>query len=344
MRGKEKELSHLEKSTLSPGFWEDREKATSIMRRISFLRKEVEEMEALEREMEELEEMEVLAQEDAEWRKEWEREVERIEKRVREKEVSLLLDGKYDSYPALLFLHAGAGGTESCDWVEMLLRMYLRWGEKKGFQMKILDLLPGEEAGLKSAVVSVEGDYAYGFLQAEKGVHRLVRISPFDANRRRHTSFALVEVLPQVEEEVEVRINPQDLKIETFRASGPGGQHVNVTDSAVRITHIPTGIVVQCQAERSQHQNRERAMRILKARLFDYYQKEREEELKKIKGEKKEIGWGNQIRSYVLHPYNMVKDHRTGMEDPQPQRVLDGDLDHFIEAYLHWKKKQGINE
>ncbi|MCD6521864.1 peptide chain release factor 2 [Candidatus Calescamantes bacterium] len=335
---KEKRIEELEKKTLSPGFWSNQQEASKIMREISMLKKEVESLEKLQDWLRDLEDMEVLAREDREWERELHKGIERFEKELKEKELSLLLNEKYDDYPALLFLHAGAGGTESCDWVEMLLRMYLRWGERRGYKTEILDLLPGEEAGLRSAVVSVEGDYAYGFLKAEKGVHRLVRISPFDANRRRHTSFALVEVLPQVEEEVEVEINPKDLKIETFRASGPGGQHVNVTDSAVRITHIPTGIVVQCQAERSQHQNKERAMKILKAKLFDYYQKKKKEELEKIKGEKKEIGWGNQIRSYILHPYNLVKDHRTGLEDPQPLKVLDGEIDHFIEAFLHWKK------
>ena len=304
------------------------------MKKISHLREELDKWENLEKKVKELEEMASLAEEDKEWEKEFNTSIEAVEKELADREFTLLLNGKYDRLPAILFLHAGAGGTESCDWVDMLLRMYLRWAERKNFKTEILDLIPGEEVGLRSAVVSVEGEYAYGFLKSEKGIHRLVRISPFDANRRRHTSFALVDVLPQVEEGVEVEIKPEDLKIDTYRASGPGGQHVNVTDSAVRITHIPTGIVVQCQAERSQHQNRERALKILQAKLFDYYEKKRKEELEKIKGEKHDIAWGNQIRSYILHPYNLVKDHRTGEEDTNPQKVLDGEIDHFIQKYL----------
>ena len=304
------------------------------MKKISHLREELDKWENLEKKVKELEEMASLAEEDKEWEKEFNTSIEAVEKELADREFTLLLNGKYDRLPAILFLHAGAGGTESCDWVDMLLRMYLRWAERKNFKTEILDLIPGEEVGLRSAVVSVEGEYAYGFLKSEKGIHRLVRISPFDANRRRHTSFALVDVLPQVEEGVEVEIRPEDLKIDTYRASGPGGQHVNVTDSAVRITHIPTGIVVQCQAERSQHQNRERALKILQAKLFDYYEKKRKEELEKIKGEKHDIAWGNQIRSYILHPYNLVKDHRTGEEDTNPQKVLDGEIDHFIQKYL----------
>jgi len=304
------------------------------MKKISHLREELDKWENLEKKVKELEEMASLAEEDKEWEKEFNTSIEAVEKELANREFTVLLNNRYDRLPAILFLHAGAGGTESCDWVDMLLRMYLRWAERRNFKTEILDLIPGEEVGLRSAVVSVEGEYAYGFLKSEKGIHRLVRISPFDANRRRHTSFALVDVLPQVEEGVEVEIKPDDLKIDTYRASGPGGQHVNVTDSAVRITHIPTGIVVQCQAERSQHQNRERALKILKAKLFDYYEKKRKEELEKIKGEKHDIAWGNQIRSYILHPYNLVKDHRTGEEDTNPQKVLDGEIDHFIQKYL----------
>ncbi len=315
------------------------------MKEISRLREELDKWKTLEEKIKELEDMALLAEEDEEWVKEFDASIEAIEKELKEKEFRLLLQGKYDSLPAILFLHAGAGGTESCDWVDMLLRMYLRWAERKGFKAEILDLIPGEEVGLRSAVVSVEGEYAYGFLKTEKGIHRLVRISPFDANRRRHTSFALVDVLPQVEEDIEVEIKPEELKIDTYRASGPGGQHVNVTDSAVRITHLPTGIISQCQAERSQHQNRERALKILKAKLFDYYESKRKEELEKVRGEKHDIAWGNQIRSYILHPYNLVKDHRSGIEDPNPQRVLDGDIDHFIEGFLsHSLSKQGSKE
>ncbi len=308
------------------------------MRELSSLKKEVEEWENLFQAVKDLEEMRPLIEEDPSLQKEWEKEFQNLEKKVEAWEFRLLFNEPYDKNSALLFIHAGAGGTESCDWVEMLMRMYLRWAERHGFKGKILDLLPGEEAGIKNAVLSIEGDYAYGHLKSEHGVHRLVRISPFDANRRRHTSFAMVEVLPEMEEEIGVEIKESDLKIETFHASGPGGQHVNVTDSAVRITHIPTGIVAQSQSGRSQHHNKEEALKILKARLFDYYRRQKEEEIKKLKGERKEMGWGNQIRSYILHPYNLVKDHRTDIEDTNPGRVLDGEIDPFITAYLQKRK------
>ncbi len=231
-------------------------------------------------------------------------------------------------------IHPGAGGTESQDWAEMLLRMYLRWAEKHGYKTEIVDIQPGEEAGIKSATLTISGPYAYGYLKAENGVHRLVRISPFDANRRRHTSFTAILVYPEIEEDVDVEIREEDLRIDTFRASGAGGQHVNKVSSAVRIVHIPTGIVVTCQNERSQHRNRAMAMKILKARLYDMKRKEQEEKLQGLIGEKREIAWGNQIRSYVLHPYKMVKDHRTGVEVYSVDAVLDGDIDIFIRAYL----------
>ncbi len=265
------------------------------------------------------------------------REVEAIEAELRHLEFHLLLSGEHDKDNAILAIHAGAGGTDAQDWTEMLLRMYLRWAENRGYRTKVLDSSPGEEAGLKSVTVSVEGEYAYGYLKAERGVHRLVRLSPFDAAHRRHTSFALVEVMPDIGEEIEVEIDPNDLRIETFRSSGPGGQHMQKTSSAVRITHLPTGITATCQNERSQFQNRRTAMRILRARLFDLELKKREEERARLKGEHVEAGWGNQIRSYVLHPYQMVKDHRTGYETPLAEAVLDGDLDGFIEAYLRWR-------
>ncbi|HEY8449964.1 MAG TPA: peptide chain release factor 2, partial [Bacillota bacterium] len=254
----------------------------------------------------------------------------------------LLLTGEYDAEDAILSLHPGAGGTESQDWAEMLMRMYVRWAERKGFEVRVLDYLEGEEAGLKSATLSIRGRYAYGFLKAEKGVHRLVRISPFDASGRRHTSFASVDVLPDLEDDGDVEIRPEDLRIDTFRSGGAGGQHVNKTDSAVRITHLPTGIVVSCQNERSQHANREAAMKILKARLRKLKEEERERQLAELRGEQGEIAWGNQIRSYVFHPYTLVKDHRTGVEVGNVQAVMDGDIDVFIYALLEQRAAQKI--
>lgn len=242
--------------------------------------------------------------------------------------------GEHDKSDGIVSLHAGAGGTEAQDWVEMLLRMYTRWAEDSGYQVQILDLLPGDEAGIKSVTFLVKGDYAYGKLKCEQGVHRLIRVSPFDASGRRHTSFASVNVLPEISGEVEIKINPEDLRIDTYRSSGAGGQHVNKTDSAVRITHLPTGIVVQCQNERSQHANRLAAMKILTARLYELKQKEMEENLENLKGEHKEIAWGSQIRTYTLNPFSLVKDHRTGMEEGNVQAVLDGKIDDFIYACL----------
>jgi peptide chain release factor 2 len=257
-----------------------------------------------------------------------------LEKRVGKMEFARMLSGEHDPNNAIFSINAGAGGTEAQDWAEMLLRMYLRFFEKKGFKSEITDYQPGEEAGIKSATVTVDGDYAYGWLRSEIGIHRLVRISPFDSNARRHTSFSSVFVFPELSDEVTVEINDKDLKVDTYRASGAGGQHVNKTDSAIRITHIPTGIVVACQNERSQHKNRATAMKQLKARLYEEERLKKEQEASSIAAEKMEIGWGSQIRSYVLHPYRMVKDHRTGFETGNTDAVLDGDLEGFIEAYL----------
>ncbi len=258
-----------------------------------------------------------------------------------EEEISTLFGGQYDERNAIVALHPGAGGLEAQDWTEMLLRMYSKWAEKRGYAVEILDLLPGDEAGIKSVTFLVQGEKAYGFLQAERGVHRLVRISPFDAGGRRQTSFASVDVLPEVEAGVDVQINPDELRIDTFRSRGAGGQHVNTTDSAVRITHLPTGIVVQCQNERSQHSNRERAMKVLLANLAHRAQQEQRETINALRGEQKEIAWGSQIRSYVFHPYSLVKDHRTGTETGNIQAVMDGDLDPFLEAFLRQTAKPG---
>ncbi len=261
-------------------------------------------------------------------------EADELERELDKREFELALSGPHDRGDAVLSIHAGAGGTEAQDWAEMLLRMYTRWAERKGYEVEITDLMPGEEAGIKSVTMTVRGPYAYGYLKAERGVHRLVRISPFDASARRHTSFALVEVMPLLEDDIEVEINPNDLRIDVYKSAGAGGQHVQKNATAVRIVHLPTGIVVQCQNERSQHQNKEMAMRILRARLYALEQEKREQEMARLKGKHVEAGWGNQIRSYVLQPYQMVKDLRTGYETGNVQAVLDGNLDPFIEAYL----------
>lgn len=263
-----------------------------------------------------------------------------LEKNLEEAELQALFYEEDDARNAILTIHPGAGGTESQDWAQMLLRMYLRYAERKGFKADVLDFLPGEEAGLKSVTVRIEGDYVYGNLSQESGVHRLVRISPFDANKRRHTSFAAVFIYPEVEEDIEVEINPEDLRIDTYRASGRGGQHVNVTDSAVRITHVPTGIVVQCQNERSQHKNKASAMKVLKARLYELEKKAKQEKLEKLEDAKSDIAWGNQIRSYVLQPYRMIKDLRTNVEIGDVDRVLDGDIDEFIRSSLISRKEE----
>jgi len=269
--------------------------------------------------------------------------IQQLRRQVRAAELERLLSGKHDAANAIVTIHSGAGGTEAQDWADMLLRMYLRWCERRGFSVKMLDLMPGEEAGTKSATFLVSGPFAYGYLKTEAGVHRLVRISPFDASGRRHTSFASVFVAPELDENIEVEVDEKDLRVDTYRASGAGGQHVNKTSSAVRITHLPTGIVVQCQNERSQHKNRAIAMKILKARLYELEERKREQEKQKLHEEKKEIGFGSQIRSYVLHPYQMVKDHRTGMEVGNVNDVLDGNIDRFIEVSLQQSLAEGHN-
>jgi peptide chain release factor 2 len=303
------------------------------------LERDIELFNKLKEKKEELEVLAELAREGEKVDEELKQALADFEKGLEEAELQTLLFEEDDPRNAILSIHPGAGGTESQDWAQMLLRMYLRWAESKGFKTKIIDSLPGEEAGIKSAMVRIEGDYAYGYLSQESGVHRLVRISPFDANRRRHTSFAAVFVYPEIEDDIEVEINPEDLRTDTFRASGRGGQHVNVTDSAVRITHLPSGIVVQCQNERSQHKNKALAMRVLRARLYELEKKKQQEKLEKIENSKSNIAWGNQIRSYVLHPYKMIKDLRTKNEISDVDRVLDGDIDEFIKASLVLRKQ-----
>ncbi len=297
----------------------------------------------MEREVADLYDMTVLAIADGDYSLEGEieRELQRLSSRFERLETQLILSGEYDDRNAMLAIHAGAGGTESQDWASMLLRMYLRWAEQNAYEAEVLDSSPGEEAGIKSAVLGVKGDHAYGYLKAEHGVHRLVRLSPFDADHARHTSFALVEVLPEAEEELDLQVRPEDLKVDTFRSSGPGGQHMQKTSSAVRVTHLPTGTVVVCESQRSQYQNKETALRILYARLLDMERTRRKKEEARLKGERIEAGWGNQIRSYVLHPYKMVKDHRTGYEVSNAEAVLDGDLEGFVVAYLRSRVGKG---
>jgi len=328
-----KEAARLSEEMSQPDFWDDPEEAREVSAKFSRAEGRVRLLENLRTRIEDSEELLELS-EDGELEGEVASELRAVEKALEEQEVARLFGGEYDEGDAILTINSGAGGVDSQDWAEMLDRMYRRWAERRGFALESIEYTLGEEAGIKSATYSVSGEYAFGLLSAERGVHRLVRISPFDAGGRRHTSFASVAVAPVVGDAVEVEVDEKDLKVDTYRASGAGGQHVNKTDSAVRITHLPTGIVVQCQNERSQHQNREVAMRVLKARLFELEREKREAEIAAQSGEKADIEWGSQIRSYVLHPYKMVKDHRTGEETSDVESVLDGDLDAFIYAYL----------
>ncbi len=318
----------------APGFWDNPEKAQDVGRKRSTVEKRISAGESLDTKSEELDVLLDLQREGENVESDIDSLVEQLEREIDAIELTMKLSGEHDERNAILNIHAGAGGTESQDWAEMLLRMYLRYAEKKGWATEIVEYSEGEEAGLKSTTVLVRGEYAYGYLKAESGVHRLVRISPFDAAKRRHTSFASVYAIPEVDDAIEIEINDKDLRVDTYRSSGAGGQHVNVTDSAIRITHLPTNIVVTCQNERSQHKNRDTAMKLLRARLYNLELEKRKEEQAKIEGEKKDIGFGSQIRSYVLQPYQLVKDLRTQYEVGDPARILDGDLDGFIEAYL----------
>ena len=319
----------------APGFWDRSKAAQETVEKLKSLRRIVEPFQKCEKEMQEMAELlSLLDESDTKSFQEIQPHLETLEREFSDLEFQRLLSDPLDSHNAIVSINPGAGGTESCDWAEMLLRMYLRWADQHKYATRMVDFQPGEEAGIKNATLIVEGPYAYGYLKAECGVHRLVRISPFDANKRRHTSFTSVDVIAEVSDVPEVEIKEGDLRIDTYRAGGAGGQHVNKTSSAVRLTHLSTGIVVQCQNERSQHQNKEVAMKVLRARLYERYLKEREAELKAKYGEKKEIAWGSQIRSYVFHPYTMVKDHRTSVETSNGQAVMDGALDEFIEAYL----------
>jgi peptide chain release factor 2 len=321
---------------LHPDFWNDQQAAQTVISEANGLKDQVNEFYELNESFENLELTYELVKEenDDELRAELEEELGQLTGRLSQYELQLLLSEEYDKNNAILELHPGAGGTESQDWGSMLLRMYTRWAEKKGFKVETLDYLPGEEAGIKSVTLAIKGHNAYGYLKAEKGVHRLVRISPFDSSGRRHTSFVSCEVIPELNDDIQIEVRTEDLKIDTYRATGAGGQHINTTDSAIRITHLPTGVVVTCQAERSQIKNREAALKMLKSKLYQLEIERKEQELLEIRGEQKEIGWGSQIRSYVFHPYSMVKDHRTSAESGNVQAVMDGDLDQFIDAYL----------
>ncbi len=323
----------------APGFWNEPERSNKLMKQLKDLKNSVETVQHLEGQYEDIETLIQMGyeEEDDSMIEDIRNELDSFIIEFEEIRISTLLSGEYDKCSAILKLNAGAGGTESCDWASMLYRMYTRWAEKRGFTVDVLDFLDGDEAGIKSITFQVNGENVFGYLKSEKGVHRLVRISPFNAQGKRQTSFVSLDVMPDIEEDLDVDINLDDLRIDTYRSSGAGGQHINKTSSAIRITHIPTGIVVQCQNERSQHMNKDKAMQMLKAKLFLMKQEENAEKLSDIRGEIKEIGWGNQIRSYVMQPYTLVKDHRTNAESGNVDAVMDGAIDVFINAYLRWK-------
>ena len=316
-------------------FWNDIDKAQEITQKSKRLKDKISKIEGLEKSLEDVEVLkDMIEQDDMDSIKEIISEIKSIEKQVEEFKIEILLSGEYDRNDAILTLHTGVGGSDANDWTYMLLRMYTRWCEKKGYAVKTLEYLPGDEAGVKSVTLSIKGEFAYGYLKAEKGIHRLVRISPFNANGKRQTSFASVEILPELTKNQDIEINPSDLKIDTFSAGGAGGQHVNKTESAVRITHLPTGIVVQCQNERSQFSNRDTAMAMLKSKLIELKERAHKDKIEDLTGELKDMGWGSQIRSYVFHPYSLVKDHRTGVETSNVNGVMDGDIDQFIISFL----------
>ncbi|WP_261131829.1 peptide chain release factor 2 [Bacillus sp. Marseille-Q3570] len=338
---KEARIAELEEQMTAGDFWDDQNNAQTVINEANGLKSVVNEFNELNETYENLEVSYELVkeEEDEDLRTELEQELKELSKQLSDFELTLLLSEPHDKNNALLELHPGAGGTESQDWASMLLRMYTRWAENKGFKVETVDYLPGDEAGVKSVTLNIKGHNAYGYLKAEKGVHRLVRISPFDSSGRRHTSFVSCEVMPELSDDVEIELKPDEIKVDTYRASGAGGQHVNTTDSAVRMTHIPTNTIVSCQTERSQIKNRERAMKMLKAKLYQKRIEEQQAELNEIRGEQKEIGWGSQIRSYVFHPYSMAKDHRTNVEIGNINAVMDGEIDPFIDAYLRSKIK-----
>ncbi|MFH0855895.1 MAG: peptide chain release factor 2 [Candidatus Omnitrophota bacterium] len=338
---KQRFIADLSAKMSEPGFWDDGDNSAKLLRQLKTLKKQFEPWRAAENKYQELQEIfSILKPQDSELSLDLNRSADFLLTELNALEFKALLSGELDANSAILSINAGAGGTESCDWVGMLFRMYARFSERRGWKANATDILYGEEAGIKNVTVLVEGDYAYGYLKEERGVHRLVRISPFDANKRRHTSFASVDVIPEVQEEIDIKLEEKDLRVDVYRSKGAGGQSVNTTDSAVRITHIPTGLVAQCQNERSQHQNKHTAFKILKARIYELQRRKHEEEmLKNYAGQKKKIEFGSQIRSYVMHPYSLVKDHRTDYETGDVDRVMDGALDEFIEAHLKFMKK-----
>ncbi len=334
--GIESKIKELHEQSLQDGFWSDIDKSSKVLTEIKRLEKKKNSYMKVKEELEnaiEINDM-LIEEYDEELATELGRTTNNLEKNIENMELERMFTGKYDKNNAIITFHPGAGGTESQDWAEMLYRMYTKWAISNGFSVKELDYLEGDEAGIKSVTALISGENAYGYLKSEMGVHRLIRISPFDSGGRRHTSFASVEVLPEITEDIEIEINPEDLRVDTYRASGAGGQHINKTDSAIRITHIPTNIVVSCQSERSQIQNRETAMKMLKSKLLDLKEKEHKEKIEDLKGVQKDIAWGSQIRSYVFHPYSMVKDHRTGYETGNVEKVMNGDLNEFMKAYL----------
>ncbi|MDO5391874.1 MAG: peptide chain release factor 2 [Eubacteriales bacterium] len=338
LANKEKRIQELEREMEAPNFWDDPQRSQQMMKELKYLKDDIETYNKLETQKEDIETLLEMGyeEEDPELIPEIQESLEEFQKEFENIRVKTLLSGEYDENNAIVTLHAGAGGTEACDWASMLYRMYTRWAEAKGFELEVLDYLDGDEAGIKSVTFEVRGENAYGYLKSEKGVHRLVRISPFNAAGKRQTSFVSCDVMPDIEKDLDIEINDEDIRIDTYRSSGAGGQHINKTSSAIRITHYPTGIVVQCQNERSQHMNKDKAMQMLKAKLYLLKQQENEEKLSGIRGEVSEIGWGSQIRSYVMQPYTMVKDHRTNEESGNVDAVMDGNIDPFINAYLKW--------